>query len=717
MPDRPDPAPRRGAAPGAPDAAEAGLRQVTGAMVDAEERPQQQQMTRAVARSLDSGHHLIVQAGTGTGKSLAYLVPAVLSGKKVVVATATKALQDQLADKDLPQVAAALDHPFTFAVLKGRSNYLCRQRALEVAGRGSPADPEGLPASVAQDLFGEVADPVATAVTRRGGRARMDAARAASPRSRRAAPPPGRSAEEEDAGGLADQVRRLLRWADDSPTGDRAELPFEPSERAWATLSVGPRECPGAFRCPSGPTCFAEAARAAAAAADVVVVNTHLYGAHLASGSAVLPPHDVVIFDEAHELEEVMTSSLGVTLTPGRLRAAGALARPLLSDERGADAVDGLATVADHLQAELEGRIGERVLRNVAPGTPAGPAADRSLADVLELATGRVEALATQLRRGDRDRDEPDSGADTARRARAVSAAGHLSDDLAALAGRSDDEVAWVDGTARAPVLALSPIDVGPPLAAMLWEEVTAVLTSATLPANLAGRLGLSRLPVDELDVGSPFDYREHSLLYVARHLPDRRRPESEAALHDELEALITAAGGRTLALFTSRRATDLAHKALGDRLPYRLLVQGSLPKRRILEEFAADETSCLFATLGFWQGVDIPGRSLSLVTLDRLPFARPDEPLLEARRERAGDEAFRLIDLPRAAMLLAQGAGRLIRSADDRGVVAVLDPRLATAGYRAALLAGVPPMRRTTDRRQVEDFLARILSTEPTGQ
>jgi ATP-dependent DNA helicase DinG len=289
-----------------------------------------------------------------------------------------------------------------------------------------------------------------------------------------------------------------------------------------------------------------------------------------------------------------------------------------------------------------------------------------------------------------------------------MSAGGHLAEDLARLAGRTADDVAWVDGTPRAPVLRLSPIDVAPPLAASLWGMVTGVLTSATIPLRLTERLGLDRFPVDVLDVGSPFDFRNHALLYVARHLPDRRDPSAVPALHDELHALIEAAGGRTLALFTSRRATDEAVAALRPRTAFRLYAQGELPKTRLLAEFAADESSCLFATLGFWQGVDVPGRALTLVVLDRLPFARPDDPLLVARRERVGDAAFALVDLPRAATLLAQGAGRLIRSAEDRGVVAVLDRRLATAGYRGVLLAGLPPMRRTTDRRLVENFLRR---------
>jgi ATP-dependent DNA helicase DinG len=344
---------------------------------------------------------------------------------------------------------------------------------------------------------------------------------------------------------------------------------------------------------------------------------------------------------------------------------------------------------------------------------------DAAIEVLLDLATSRVQDVMSALRRGHSARSSVpfgDGGStgsadDTARQARALSAGGHLADDLARFAARTDDEVAWVDGTPRLPVLHLSPIDVGPPLAGVLWGEVTAVLTSATIPPRLSERLGLAAFPVDVIDVGSPFDYRNHGLLYVARHLPDRRSPDAEPALHDELEALIGAAGGRTLALFTSRRATDAAVTVLRERVRYRLLAQGDLPKNRLLATFAEDEQSCLFATLGFWQGVDIPGRSLSLVTVDKLPFARPDDPLLEARRERAGAAALRLVDLPRAAPLLAQGAGRLIRTSEDRGVVAVLDPRLATAGYRAVLLSAMPPMRRTTDRRQVVDFLRRSLA------
>jgi ATP-dependent DNA helicase DinG len=512
--------------------------------------------------------------------------------------------------------------------------------------------------------------------------------------------------------GLVEEVRTLLAWSETTTSGDRADLSFEPSTRAWGMVSVGPRECPGAFNCPSGNRCFAEAARDRAAAADVVVVNTHLYGAHLASGRAVLPDHDAVVFDETHELEEVMTSSLGVEVTPGRFRALANSARSLVSESE-ADMLASLQGVGDQIGAVLADRVGTRVLHDDAQP----PVDDSALAELLGRAADLTGRVTDAIRRSDLQGSllaEGGSGSASdrgAHKTRAIGAATHLTDDLHRLIGRGGGEVAWVDGTRRNVRLRLSPIDVGPVLAATLWGEVTAVLTSATVPPRLVERVGLEKFETEQINVGSPFDYRAHALLYVARHLPDRRSPQAEAALHEELALLIDAAGGRTLALFTSRRATEEAAAALAPDLPYRLLRQGELPKSRLLEEFAEDETSCLFATLGFWQGVDIPGRALSLVTLDRLPFPRPDDPLLQARRARAGNRAFSLVDLPRAATLLAQGSGRLIRSADDRGVVAVLDPRLATASYRDVLLAALPPMRRSVELSEVVEFLREALA------
>ena len=664
-----------------------------------EARQGQSDMARAVGRALGSRRHLVVQAGTGTGKSLAYLVPAALSGEKVVVATATKALQDQLAGKDLPLVAEAVAGGLTFAVLKGRSNYLCRQRASEVGGHGQQLSLSA----------GGIDPPDADDTLTGAGNAAGEAP--------------------DDLGRLGDQVRRLLRWAEGTPTGDRAELDFEPHFRAWAMVSTTARECPGAFRCPSGRECFAEDARARAAAADVVVVNTHLYGAHLASGGAVLPPHEVVIFDEAHEVEEVMTDSLGVEIGPGRFRALAAGARPLVDSRSTAatQTVESLADVGELLHQALRPLAGTRIPRRAIVGESAGwsdegpVGSDRiddatepgrpGLGEVIALATGRVGRVIDILRQAEREAGDDEPTPEKARRDRTLLAAGHLADDLARLSALTDDEVAWVDGGTRSPTLRVSPIDVGPLLSEQLWGSVTSVLTSATVPIGMVDRLGLPADGTDELDVGSPFDYRNHAMLYVAKSLPDRRRPEAEPAIHAELEALITAAGGRTLALFTSWRAMLAAVEALRTSLPFPILAQADLPKPALVEAFRSDEATCLFATLGFWQGVDVPGRTLSLVTIDRIPFPRPDDPVLQARRDRAGPGAFGAVDLPRAGTLLAQGAGRLIRSSQDRGVVAVLDSRLATARYRGTLLARVPPMKRSLDRSEVEAFLASILA------
>jgi ATP-dependent DNA helicase DinG len=611
-----------------------------------ETRPGQDTMATEVAAAIDEKRHLVVQAGTGTGKSVGYLIPAILSGKKVVVATATKALQDQLATKDLPFLQTHLGERFEFAVLKGRSNYLCRQRALEVAGGGREGGQDQL-----------AIDDV--------------------------------DIKASDGGPLTRQVLRLLKWAVDSPTGDRSELDFEPMPRAWAQVSVNAMECPGAQRCPAGDACFAEAARQRAEQADIVVVNTHLYGAHLASDGHVLPEHDVVVFDEAHELEDIAAASLGLELGAGRFRALARNARPLL-DPTEQSVLDDLESAGELWENALLPWRDKRL--------PAGVAADPDLAATSELASGRVARATAAIRA---------STADEARRGRALQAAGHLAGDLHFLNSVPQSYVSWVEGPDHAPVLKTAPVDVGPLLDDKLWQHTTAILTSATIPPLLSSRVGMAAGSVTSMDVGSPFDYETNALLYCAVHLPDPRSPDYEPAMHADLEVLIRAAGGRTLALFTSWRAMRAAAEAISGRVPWRVLTQSDLPKPALVRAFTDDEESCLFATMGFWQGLDVPGNSLSLVTVDRIPFPRPDEPLLQARRDRAGSAAFRAVDLPRAATLLAQGAGRLIRTAVDRGVVAVLDPRLAKAGYRWDLIRALPPMRRTRTLADVEAFFA----------
>jgi ATP-dependent DNA helicase DinG len=606
-------------------------------------------MADAVDEAFAESRHLIIQAGTGTGKSLAYLVPAAKRGRPVLIATATKALQEQLGTRDLPLVAQVFGD-LSVAVLKGRSNYACRQRTAELAERGFQV---GL-----DDAGGDPERP-------QGG----------SPSNDR----------------LVAQVERLLAWERRSATGDRSELDEGVSDRAWSMVSTGPRECPGAFACPQGGRCFAEMARQAAAEADVIVVNIHLLGSHLASGGQVLPEHDAIVIDEAHELEEIMTQCLGVDLTPGRIRSLASLARPLLTGAAAEAAVD--------LTATAEG-LGS-ILSALPDSAEIDLAATADLSATLNQLDASLRGMLTGLR-------ENQEGADP-RAARALSSATRLIEEVGRIRSPSVDEVLWVEGPRSTRSLNLSPIDVGPALQGQLFEKATVVMTSATIPPRFVTRLGLGDTDVVQLDVGSPFDFKRQSMLYVPTHLADRRSDEAEEQIATEIALLIEAAGGRTLSLFTSRRAMNEAADRVADQTSHPVLVQGAAANRALIDRFRDEEDACLFATMGMWQGLDIQGPSLSLVTIDRLPFGRPDDPLLEARRRRAGSGAFMSVDVPRAATLLAQGVGRLIRSATDRGVVAVLDDRLAKAGYRNALLNALPDMKRSIDRLEVLSFLREI--------
>ncbi|MGC8627761.1 MAG: ATP-dependent DNA helicase [Acidimicrobiales bacterium] len=653
------------------DLVERALGRVTARLPSHEDRPEQLAMASAVARAIALRRHLVVQAGTGTGKSLAYLVPALAMGARVVVATATKALQDQLARRDLPHLAKFAGTRASFAVLKGRSNYICAQRVAEISRGGQQLE------------LGELGYLSSTSP-------------AGPPEDLR----PGQ------LGAVAREVHRLVDWAAKAAEGDRAELPWEPSALAWAQVSVSSRECPGASECPAAKACFTEAARRRAEEADVVVVNTHLYAAYLAlgEGAELLPPHDVVVFDEAHELEDIVSAAFGIELGAGRLGGLARASRQLISAE-----------TADAL-GEAAGRLGAALVlhRDKALPRRLGEAGSEVLADALLAARERTNGVLDQLRSALRELS-PGNGDAQARLLRAQRSATQLAGDLGIVLDLPEDQVAWVEGPERAPVVRTAPVDVGQLLRERLWqpegsaEGPTAVLTSATVPPRLGQRLGLAPGTFDERDVGSPFAYKQQALLYCPLHLPDPRSPGFEKAMHDELVALIEAAGGRTLALFTSWRATEAAAAAVRQRVKWPVLSQSDLPKPKLVAKFSAEEHSCLFATMGFWQGLDVPGASLSLVTIDRIPFPRPDDPLLQARRTRLGARAFELIDLPRAATLLAQGAGRLVRCKSDRGVVAVLDRRLGKARYRWQLVGALPPMRRTRDRAEVEAFLRSV--------
>jgi ATP-dependent DNA helicase DinG len=598
-----------------------------------EARPGQRKMAQAIADAINEGRHAVVQAGTGTGKSLAYLVPALLSAKRVVVATATKALQDQLANKDLPFLQRTMARPFQFAVLKGRSNYVCVQRLREHS------------TTATLDL-----DDVSPQV--RG------------------------------------EIRKLDEWATSSPTGDRAELDWEPLERSWSSVSVTSHECPGVNACPSGDRCFAEAARRVAAGADVVIVNLHLYGLHMASDQMLLPEHDVVVIDEAHQLEDTISATSGLEMTGGRLGALARLTKAILAEEQ---LVADVAAAGSRLAAELQPFAGQSLSRPLPEAVQAA----------LALCRDRAGAALSALRAIAPSQPDADS-----RKQRGVKAASALIEELDIATQGIKQTVTWVEANGANPRLRIAPIDVAPVLRFGLWDQHPTVLTSATIPFAAAERLGIEAGSYESLDVGSPFDYAEQALLYCALHMPDPRSAEFGPAVVEELEALIGAAGGRTLALFTSWRAMQEAAEALKPRLSHRVLTQSDFPKPKLVAEFSDDEHSCLFATAGLFQGIDIPGRTLSLVTIDKIPFPRQDDPLLSARRDLAGSSAFRTVDLPRASTLLAQAAGRLIRSANDRGVVAVFDRRLGTAGYRWDIVNALPPMKRTRHRAEAEDFL-----------
>ena len=577
-----------------------------------EPRAEQAALAAAVERALATGEHLVAEAGTGVGKSLAYLVPALQSGRRVVVATATKALQEQLLEKDVPVAAAAVGREVDVQVLKGRANYLCRRQL------------QGF-------------QPILLAE--------------------------GRDARAWQA---------MEPWLTTTETGDRAELALEPSEALWAEVAVGPDRCSGR-RCPFHSVCFSEAARERAADADLVIVNHALYFAHVASGGGVLPEHDAVVFDEAHRLEESAASWLG-----GRISRAG-LRRLVLDVER---ACRESQRPFPARQADRVERSGERLLRAVAP--PSGRRRVRALAP--EPALVLIDALGDLADVLQGQGEELD-----ALSRRALATAGEVE---ACLESDGPERVVWAEPDA----LAWAPVDVSQELGERLWEDgPTAILVSATLTTGedagfVRQRLGLAR--ARETVVGSPYDFREQALLYVPRAMPDPRTDGFIERAAEEIVSLLELSEGRALVLTSSYRALDAYRERVRGLVPYDVLVQGEAPRERLLRRFREEMDTVLIATSTFWQGVDVPGQSLSLLVIDKLPFSAPGDPLHEARCEaveRAGGDWFRDYALPTAMLQLRQGFGRLIRGHADRGVVAILDPRLRTRPYGRAFLGALP--------------------------
>ena len=643
------------------------------AAIGGQTREGQIEMAEAVANALSDQHHLMVQAGTGTGKSLAYLVPALVHGRKVLVATATLALQRQLVERDLPAVVPALEkalgREITYAVYKGVGNYVCLQKM-----NSEIADPDG-------EVLLEISS-------------------------------------------LGKDANRLTAWAKTpGVSGDRDDAP-DVDRRVWLANSLSGRECVGADVCAYGSQCFAAKAKAKAQIADVVITNHTLLAIEIVDSHPILPERDAVILDEAHEFMDRTTQAVTEELTAARVIRAAAMARKHLPGKLS----DTFVKVADDFYdamndygPDIRGDYTKSGRLEDIPSSLEAP-----IRKVLEAAKAIIQLIAV---------DEEIVDSDTiAERARVKGAVNEIATTCGKLLKQSNSHVLWYEPTFS--TLYLAPLSVSEVLRSNLLTKTPVIATSATLTVGnsfdaMAKSIGFlvgndpdTEVAKDEidpanvqmLDVGSPFDFANQGVLYLPKHLPEPGRDGLSQEVLDEIGELIDAAGGRTLALFSSWRGVEAAdahlRKVLAE-LPIKIITQ----KRGdsvgpLVDKFAADETSILLGTMSLWQGVDVPGRACSLVIIDRIPFPRPDEPVMAARAaqaDKAGGSGFMQVSMPRAALLLAQGTGRLIRSEADRGVVAILDSRIVNKRYGSVLLNSMPPLWRTTDPAIVRDSLRRL--------
>ncbi|MFZ2598697.1 ATP-dependent DNA helicase [Corynebacterium casei] len=625
-------------------------------------RDGQHAMAQAVTKALESDRHSAVQAGTGTGKSLAYLVPAIRhahnTGSTIIVSTATIALQRQLVERDLPRLVDALEPIMerkpTFAIMKGRNNYVCLNK-------------------VAQAGF----EPDETLL------------------------------EDEEVSWTGKHVKRVFEWADETETGDRDDLSPGVPDLAWRQVSVTSRECLGASRCPQGEDCFAELAKQKAAQVDIVVTNHALLAIDAAAETDILPEHDVVIVDEAHELDARITSVSTAEINARAIKMAANRAKSL-----GAEGKDvRLGELADDFAIFI------------------GTYESGRWVDMDEPSKNQLDGLATAIIDCKTAVSRPSEGEaanDPEKFAERQNLTNHLSemaetihrilevfdtDDAA-----EQDDVVWVDDTS----LAVAPLSVADLLRDNLFGENTVVLTSATLALGgrfdvMAAQWGMPKGTWDSMDAGTPFNPAKSGILYVASHLPAPGRDGLADETLAEMKDLIMAAGGRTLGLFSSRRAAEQAAEKLRMQVPFEIFVQGQDTTGALVEKFSKHENSCLFGTLTLWQGVDVPGPACSLVLIDRIPFPRPDQPLLQARTDAAnaaGRSGFMEVSATHAALLMAQGAGRLLRATTDRGVVAVLDNRLETKRYGSFLKNSMPRFWTTTDPKVVRGALKRLVAS-----
>lgn len=628
-------------------------------------RAGQRTMAAHVAQALELQRHLLVQAGTGTGKSLGYLVPALArvgeSDQPIVVATATLALQAQIVNRDIPRLLQALEprpeSQAQVALLKGRNNYLC----LHKLEGGYPEDePDALfdmPSSTSR---------------------------------------------------VGEEVVRLREWADRTETGDRDELKPGVSDRAWAQVSVSAAECLGR-RCPLVEECFSEMARSRAAEADIVITNHALLAINAFEGMKVLPEHETVIIDEAHELVDRVTGAVSGSLTVAMVRRAARSVKKHSKADSGA-----LEMAAGTLETAFEG-LAEGLLKGL----------DGRLLTAISAVN---DAARTALSDTKPDGQEADAGLQMARSR--VSEVHEVSNRI--LEASAEQDVLWVSrqggwengryvaaSDTDPATLNIAPLSVGLQLRDGLFADRTVILTSATLTVGdsfdvAAGALGLQGEGAPRwtsIDVGSPFDYRKQGIMYVAGDLKPPGFGVHEGQL-ERLRELCEASEGGALGLFSSKRAAERAAEYMREHSDLNILLQGESSLKALVEEFSEDVDSCLFGTMSLWQGVDVPGDSCRLVVMDRIPFPRPDDPIAQARTEavnRHRGNGFMAVSAHHAAIRMAQGAGRLIRSVSDRGVVAVLDSRVATKRYGGFLMKAMPPMWSTQNKAAVIGALARL--------
>jgi len=626
-------------------------------------RPGQLAMAQAVTRAFDSERHLAVQAGTGTGKSLAYLVPSILHAQRtnstVVVSTATIALQRQLVERDLPRLADALEPLMerrpTFAILKGRNNYLCLHKL-----------------SLDDDT-------------------------------------PDALIEEDNLSRIGREVKRVAEWAEETETGDRDDLVPGVSDLVWRQVSVTSSECLGAARCPHGEECFAQLAREAAGEVDVVVTNHAMLAIDALSDVQILPEHSAVVIDEAHKLDDRITAVATNIISDRALTLAARRAGKL-----GAD-----TAVLEDVVDDFNAAIGIEE-----PGrweTISEPA--RAAFAALSSALSKTYTAIADAPPGESE-NNPETFAERGNLKNHLSDLQSAVDRILSVFDKEDvtkhRDVVWLSRRERGDdAVSVAPLSVATLLRSQLFADTTVVLASATLNVGgnfnaMAAAWGLPDGKWDSLDAGTPFNPSKAGILYTARHLPPPGRDGLTDQTLDEIAELITAAGGRTLGLFSSRRAAEQAAEAMRSRLPFDIYLQGEDSTGALVDKFAKAENSCLFGTLSLWQGVDVPGSALSLVIIDRIPFPRPDDPLLQARSnaaDAAGRSGFMEVSATHAALLLAQGTGRLLRSVDDRGVIAVLDSRLSTKRYGAFLRSSLLPFWQTTDPEVARGALRRLVA------